>query len=168
MRWLLALTLVATLGAACHGSASGSASGRAVDGPFTVEITSAKSEYAAGEPIQVAATLTYTGPAASVRITHALQTIGFGVDGFLNGNVEPIWAQSCGSTELQRGEPLTVPFAKTGASMTPDPAFSAFMTDSILRLPLGVWHVYAVGAFSEGDCGDPGRNIRAEVVITVA
>jgi hypothetical protein len=167
MRGLVAVALVATLAAACHGSASGSASGRAVEGPFVVEITSAKSHYAADEAIQISATLTYTGPAASVRITHAFQTIGFGVDGFLNGNVQPIWAQSCGWTELPRGQPLTVPFAKTGATMTPDPAFNAFMTDSALRLPPGVWHVYAEGAFSEGGCGDPARSIRAEVVITV-
>jgi hypothetical protein len=167
MRGLVALALVTTLAAACHGTASGSATGRAVDGPFTVEISSAKREYASGEPIQVSATLTYTGLAASVTITHALQTIGFGVDGFLNGNVQPIWAQSCGLTDLQRGQPLTVPFAKSGATMTPDPAFNAFMADSVLRLPPGVWHLYAVGAFSEGGCGDPGRDIRAEIVITV-
>jgi hypothetical protein len=164
----MALALAVSVAvAACQAGAPSVASGRAVDGPFTVEISSAKSRYAAGEPIQVSATLTYTGPAPSVTISHALQTIGFGVDGLLNGNVRPIWALSCGSTELQRGEPLTVPFAKTGGTMTPDPSFDAFMSDRLLRLPPGVWHVYAEAAFSEGRCGQPGRDTRAEIVITV-
>jgi hypothetical protein len=169
MRPLLALALVATVAVtACQAEAPGAASGRVVDGAFTVEITSPKSQYAAAEVIQVSATLTYTGPAASIRISHALQTIGFGIDGFLNGNVRPIYAFKCASSELRRGEPMMVPFAKTGGTMTPDPSFDAFMSGSALQLPPGVWHVYAEAEFSEGGCADPGHDIRAEIVLTVA
>lgn len=140
---------------------------RAVDGPFVVEITSPRSTYAAGQAIPISATLTYTGPAATVTVSHALQVIGFGIDGFLDGKVRPIFAFKCASTELQRGMPLTVPFAKTGGTMTPDPSFDAFMTDPMLRLPPGSWDVYADAVFSEGICGQPGHHIRAEIVITV-
>lgn len=166
---LLAISTVV----ACTGPASPSASssppnvGQAVAGPFTLEITTPNRAYLAGEKIPVSASLTYTGPAASVQIGHALQVIGFGVDGLFDGGIRPIWALKCARTELQRGQPLVVPFAKTGASMTPNPSFQAFLEDPALRLPPGVWHVYAEASFSERGCADPGPDIRAEVVITV-
>jgi hypothetical protein len=141
--------------------------GRAVDGPFTLEITVPNREYVAGAGIPVTASLTYTGPEASVRIGHALQVIGFGVDEFLGGAIRPIWAFKCGSSLLQRGVPLVVPFAKTGGMLTPNPSFMAYFADPVLRLPPGTWHVYAEASFSEQGCNDIGRDMRAEVVITV-
>ena len=141
--------------------------GRSVDGPFTLEITVSNREYVAGAQIPVTASLTYTGPEASVRIGHALQVIGFGVDGLFGGAVHPIWALMCAASDLQRGEPLVVPFAKTGAALTPNPSFMAYEADPVLRLPPGTWHVYAVASFSEQPCGDSPLDMRAEIVITV-
>lgn len=167
MRRLLEAALVATVAVAgCQAVVPSPQPSRVIDGPFTLAITSTKLEYLADEPIHVSATLTYTGPDTSVTVGHAQPMIGFGVERLLNGNVRPAWYQSCGLTELRRGEPLTVPFAKMGATVSPDPSFNAFMADPVLRLPPGVWHVYAEAAFSEGDC-KPGRDIRAEIVITV-
>lgn len=169
MRRLIALAVLVAVAVVGYRALSSRAySARAADGPFVLEISSPQSGYAAGEAIPISATLTYTGPEATVTVSHALQVIGFGVDGFLDGSVRPIFAFKCASTQLQRGESLTVGFAKTGATMTPDPSFDAFMADPMLRLPPGTWHVYADAEFSEGGCGQPGHQIRAEIVITVS
>jgi hypothetical protein len=131
-------------------------------------MTSAMSEYPAGHPIELAATLVYTGPAASVEIWHAHQTVGFGVAELFGGNVRPVFAFSCESTKLERGKPLVVPFTKTGGTLTPDPSFNAFMDEPVLRLPSGAWHVYAQAEFSESSCTRGMHSIRAEIEVTVA
>ena len=162
MRLVAQLVLAFAL-ASCS---TGPTVGHATDGAFALAIAASSSTYTAGEAIPVTASLTYTGT-GTVRISHALQPIAFGVDGFLDGDVHPIFAFKCASSELHAGQPLTVPFAKTGGTVTPNPSFDAFMSDPLLRLPAGVWHVYALASFSESSCGAPGHDIRADIVITV-
>jgi hypothetical protein len=181
------IALVAILGGvllAPHQLPAAAAVGRASDGPFTLEITSTKSVYGAGEPIEISATLTYGGPEASVDISHGhLTPLGFGIVEAVNGiTLAPAWRLSCESTTLVRDVRLTHGFTKSGGSSGSDPSFQAFMEDPVLRLPRGTWHVYAVASFAEGSCGGQAprmswvsghgarsapHDLRAEIVIDV-
>ena len=173
-RWATAagaLGLLVVLGAILFGSGALSAGAvdLAAEGPFELEIRSVKSQYTAGEPIDIAATLTYHGPEASVTIDHGhLSPVGFGIVEPVNGiQLSPAWRTSCETTILARDVGLTRAFAKSGASSGSDPSFLAFMQDPVLRLPAGTWHVYADASFSEGGCGSQTHNIRAEITINV-
>lgn len=148
--------------------------GRATDGPFTLQIQSAKAVYAEREPIDLSATLTYNGPEASVTISHGHGSpIAFGIVEPVNGiQLSPSWLTSCESSTLERGIALTRAFAKSGgetSGASPGPSVVAFMADPTVRLPAGVWHVFVQAEFSEGPtCGvSHGHDMRAEVVVEV-
>jgi hypothetical protein len=161
--------------------ASGSPDGvvaRKAQGPFVLELRSTKARYAPDEPIEMAASLTYLGDGPQVRINHALGPM----DGPIAfGTVEPviahhrlgtIWATACHGTELRRGEPLTIPFAKGGFVMNADEPgaaeFMGYLQDPVLRLPAGTWHPYALAEFALGGCGsDEVVTIRTSLEITV-
>jgi hypothetical protein len=171
-----ALGLVILVGAIVLAPRPGGAVvGRATEGPFTLEIRSAKAAYAPDESIDIRATLTYDGPAASITISHGHGSpMSFGIVEPVNGiQLSPAWEASCEPTTLARDASLSQPFAKSGAetsSSSPDPSIRAFMADPELRLPAGTWHVYVQAWFAEGvDCGSPGKQytMRADLVIDV-
>jgi hypothetical protein len=120
-------------------------------GDFELTIRSAKGRYAADEPIDVTAFLTYVGHEASVRISHGHGSpMSFGIREPVNGSqVSPGWRTSCESHLLERGISLPAPFTR------------------FEFLPSGVWHVYALANFSVGDCGEPEYRPEAEIAITV-
>jgi hypothetical protein len=148
--------------------------GRATDGPFTLEIRTAKSTHGEGEPIAVSATLTYKGADPSLTISHGHGSpMAFGIVEPVNGiQLSPSWLSSCERSSIDRGVGLTTTFAKSGGdtpTLSADPSVAAFMADPTLRLPAGIWHVFVQAVFSEGPDCDVSRSydIRAEIAIEV-
>jgi len=148
------------------------------EGPFELTLSAPKGRYAAGEPVEATATLTFRGPASSVRIAHGLGAlggpIGFGTREPVLGAMAltPIVATACAGSTLEADAPLTVPFAKSGAS-TGDEVDSAVMqayfADPVLRLQPGTWHLYATASFRLEQCtADANRYaLTAEITIVV-
>lgn len=156
-------------------------------GAFGLTIRSARAVYRPGDPIDVAASLAFAGPAPSVTITHGLGVDG-GPLGF--GVVEAVdvpgvgliqlgggYRLACRTSTFQRDVPIEAPYSKGGGPLLdpPDgPTFEqlqAYMSDRVLRLPVGTWHIYAMADFATGDCGaeDSQRYLlRAEIVVVVA
>jgi hypothetical protein len=143
------------------------------DGSFDLTLTSAKSRYAPGEPIDVKAALTYGGQAASISIAHGHGSpMAFGVVERVDGLfLTPAWRQSCERSMLERGVPLERPFAKSGSFSGDDPAATdaaSFFADPTLVLPVGTWHLYVVADFGEGDCGVGRHLMRVDMEIAVS
>lgn len=158
-------------------------------GAFSLTITSAKAVYRPDEPIDVAASLTFAGPDLLVRITHGLGVNG-GPLGF--GVVEPVdvpgvgliqlgggYRLACTTSTLPQDAPIGAPYSKGGSPLLdpPDgPTFEqlqAYMSDRVLRLPAGTWHVYAIAEFATGNCapgmaGSERYSLRSEIVVVVA
>lgn len=159
--------------ASSDGGGAGPVSATATDGPFELTIRADHGRYAATDPISLEASLVYTGPDPEIQISHGYGgPTAFGV-------VEPVygiemsagWLSSCNSSTLKPGIALTTPFGKSGDVANDDPQADfkkQFLTDPILRLPPGTWHIYALSAFSIGGCTpDQQHQIRAEITIEV-
>jgi hypothetical protein len=142
-----------------------------VDGDFELTLRSAQAKYAAGEPLDVGASLTYHGPRDTVSICHdGGGPILFGVrEKVLGGiNLEPVSRLMFGRSTLTRDVPVTMPFAKSGGFSGDEPAaasFRAFFADPVFRLPVGTWHIYAVA--SSCSAAPLKFNLTAEVEVTV-
>jgi hypothetical protein len=150
------------------------ASSSDTNAPFSLVVTANHARYAAGDPIDVSATVEYTGPMASIDVPHdSLGLAAFGIDEPVDGmNVHGISDLMCAHTVLQRGSPVTVAFRKTGSSLEPPPdpsAAAAFFSDPVLRLPAGTWHIYAEADFPLHACGGVGQeyHLRAQITIDV-
>jgi len=150
--------------------------GRASDGTFELTISSPKTHYAALEPIEVEASLTYLGPETSIRIAHgqgaASGPMSFGIEEPVIGDLVlgPSWRLSCEHSILGARDPLVVAFAKSGGYTGDDPRaadYGAFFADQELRLGPGTWHVYVVTDLDIGDCGGEHHELRAEITIAV-
>lgn len=161
-----------------------------LDGQFELTVRSAKARYTVSEPLEIEATLVYRG-AGDVVISHAQGApvpgrgsvdgpdtggiggpLGFGIVEPVIGDLVlgPSWAESCERTTLVRDVPLTVPFAKSGGFSGSNPRadeYRALLTDPVLRLTHGVWHVYAVAEFSLGGCGGEQHALRATIEVEV-
>jgi hypothetical protein len=144
-------------------------------GDFELTIRSAKSRYAVDEPIDITASLVYLG-AGSVQIAHGQgagsTAVGFGVEEPVLGDLHlsPVVAESCERSTLDGGIPLEVPFAKAGSWSGDDPRsdeYRAWFQDPVLRLPLGVWHMYAVAGFSIDTCSPDPIEMRVDLTIEV-
>jgi hypothetical protein len=156
-------------------------------GPFSLTIRSVKTVYRPDEPIDVDAVLAFAGPSASVTITHGLGVhggpLGFGVTepvsvpgvGWLQ--LGSVYEEACTSSRLERDAPLEASYAKGGSPLQEAPngptldALQAFMSDPVLHLPAGTWHVYAVAEFTTAGCGASGSDryqLRADITIVVA
>lgn len=151
------------------------------DGPFELSIRASKGVYAEGEAIDIAGSLTYLGPEASISIGHSQGArsggerggpMGFSIDEPVLGNLRlgGAWADSCEGTTLERGRPIEAAFEKGGGWSGDDPqasAYLAYMLDPVLRLPPGVWHVRVVTDFSVGECSANGLEMMAALEIVV-
>ncbi len=139
-------------------------------GDFTLTISSARSDYSAGEPIHVVATFAYGGATPVITVTGATELIGFGIeqqDGDIRNG--PAWDEACRLYELSAGVPLVTEFSKSGgfSNSGPDAEFwRAYFNDPILRLPAGTWRIFAVAQFGQQGCGSE-LEMSASIVIRV-
>lgn len=148
------------------------------DGDFELTISSGRSHYRAGDPIDVFASLVYSGPEERVQFLHNKFTgpVLFGIREKVFGeiNAEGVMpACICEEqTTLQRGIPLVESFKKSGGFPRnhPDAAeFGAWLEDPILRLPAGTWHLtaQALGHAEEDEGGDWAFDLKVEIAIFV-
>lgn len=107
--------------------------------------------YDAGAPIDVGATLTWTGPADRATVWGS----GSGVVSFvlqqLDGPlaVGGLMTADCGPHEFERLVPVPIPFTKSGGFSADDPNagfYRAFLADPVLRLPAGTWRIGATAS----------------------
>jgi hypothetical protein len=142
-------------------------------GVFDLTIDADKSEYRTGEPIQIDAVLQYDGGQPSVELSGAGSLVnGFGIkqlDGPLVMGLG--WDEPCIRHELQRREPLQVPYQKSAGWSEEDPNaafYRDWAQDPELRLPAGTWLVTAYSEFAVGsDCAGPIVSLRASLLIVV-
>jgi hypothetical protein len=149
------------------------------DHRLEMTLKSTKAQYAAGEPIDINASILYSGPLQSISMSGLSGQPGFGFHQ-LDGDVQQSLASSdwtCQDLELRRDVSSTFPFRKSGVFISenfPDPdADAAYWSDPELRLPPGLYRVFAsaggvIDGFCMGGDGDqPGLSVRASIVIEV-
>ena len=146
------------------------------DGVFELLIRSPRQTWRADEPIEVEATLTYTGESEAVEVGGS----GSGLVGFsleqLDGplDVEGAMTADCVPYEMVRGEPTNWPYKKSGGYSPSDPndaPIKAFLQDPVFRLPAGAYVVRAnfmglLGAF-DYEPDDELHELSVELPLTV-
>lgn len=147
-------------------------------GPFELTIRSSSGTYSPNEAIDVAAELRFRGPDASIDVSGDGgatdgSLIKFGVLESISGNLKlsPVSDLMCMSSTLTRDSPLEEPFAKTGAFSDAGPlqsSYEAYFNDPVLRLPAGIWHIYAVADLGIAqDCRNETVKLRASIAIVI-
>jgi hypothetical protein len=154
----VALGLV-LLGAACGDARPSHPSGAPEDGTAPVEARARDARFelvlrlprltwAAGEPIEAEASLTYLGPADRIEVSGSGSgLVLFGLEQ-VEGPVRFLGAATadCVPRTLDRGVPVVVPYRKSGGFSDDDPNaawYRAFFADPLLRLPPGSWRLSA-------------------------
>jgi hypothetical protein len=139
-------------------------------GDFTLTITVSRSEYTEGEPIEVDAAFTYDGPQGLIEVTGATSLLGFRIeqqDGEIRNG--PTWEKACNRYEMKAGVPVVVDFTKSGgySNSAPDADFwRNYFSDPLLRLPPGIWRIFAIAQFGQQGCGSE-TELAASIVINV-
>ncbi len=144
----------------------------ATDGTFRLTIRSPQDGYPAFEAIEVAATLEYLGPSASIGATGSGSgLVGFGIEQVGGAHrILPSWTDDCKPYSLDRGQPVAVEFSKSGGFSEDDPDagfFKDYFADPVLRLPPGTWRLFAIIDLTLGGCGGERHQLEAEIVIVV-
>lgn len=137
------------------------------DGVFRLGLATPHAVYAPGDAIEPIATVTYLGPDAEVRMSHAAQAIGFRIEEVGGERATGGGTRlPCRSTHLLKGEPIAQPFLKHGS---PDEVFDqAWYEDPVLRLPPGTWRVVAMLNSTVGeDCRGEAHRLEVANVIRV-
>lgn len=142
------------------------------DGDFELTLRAGKARYLPMEPIDVTASLSYSGPQPQVEITHdSGGPVMFGIREKVFGEIRVggVSLLMCGGSTLLRAAPLNEPFRKSGgfSGDHPDAAsFKAWLLDPVLELPAGTWHITA-SASSPCMSAGPTFSVQTELVILV-
>jgi hypothetical protein len=154
----LAIAAVLAL-CACAGPTvfpDGLARDEAHEGDFRLVIESPRATWRSGEPIELAASLTYNGPQSELP----LHGSGAGPIAFMVEEVdgtrkmEATWRLDCAPHPIRRGVPLAKVYAKSGGYTPDDPNvdfYRSFFDDPVFRLPPGRWRVTAIALFDPGE-----------------
>lgn len=168
-----ALLLAPACAPAPDGSAAESPAAEAQDGEFVLRIAAPRTIWAAGEPIEVTATLSYEGPLAVTSIGGAgAGPIAFSVVE-LNGTrrLDGIMTADCAPHEIGRQAPIVREYVKSGAINPGDlneAFYRTFLDDPEFRLPSGRWQVIAWAAFqSHAGCEGRSLDLRASLILMV-
>ena len=141
---------------------------------YRLSITTDKDQYAVNELIIAFGELTYLGSQPTVDIQYLDLPGGpimFGVrqvGGSIDAVPEP--HAMCSGTQLERGQPLRVPFTKFGGWNNADPNaafYESYFKDPELHLPAGQWEVYAMIDLGGKGCEGPTAAISARTRISV-
>lgn len=121
---------------------------------FEFLLTADGTDFAADQPINVQASLTYRGDPATITVSGASEYIVFGIEQ-LDGMFQttPISALMCGEETLQSVVPDVRPFRKIGGFSNSDPEverYRAYFDDPQLRLPPGTYRISAGVGFTIG------------------
>jgi hypothetical protein len=151
---------------------TGPISATTIDGPFELTIRSEHGLYAASDPVNVNASLTYRGPGPQVKVAHGFGgPLGFGIVEPVHGlQLAPGWRASCNLSVLSKDVPVDGAFGKSGGFSGDNPdasAVAAFFADPVLRLPPGTWHIYAVAYFEIDQCAIDAQKYQMRVQVTI-
>lgn len=128
---------------------------------------------AAGQPISVEAVVTNDGADPIVLSGSGSGFVFFSVtrveDGLTSG--PPVWTDDCAPHVLHPGEPVVVPFAKSGGWSEEEPNASflrTYFADPELTLPSGTWRidVQTHGWVGEGCTGEQ-IDLQISLLVTV-
>ncbi len=144
------------------------------DKGFALELRLAENIVDAGQPIDLAATLTWEGPAGEATVWGS----GGGPVMFslkqLDGELamEAVQTADCSPTVIARGAPFVVPYRKSGGWSADDPNadfYRTFFADPVLRRPAGQGRATAVasGYLAPCDAVAPTFNIHVEADLLV-
>jgi hypothetical protein len=145
---------------------------RDADESFELLLQVGSTRYTANQPIDLSATLAYLGPEAGIDLAGS----GSGLISFsakqLDGRLQIGGAQTsdCKAYRLNRGQPLEVPYMKSGAWSNDDPDaafYQAFFKDPVFRLPPGRWQIFATAEFYEKECPGESHGLGADLTIVV-
>jgi hypothetical protein len=129
---------------------------------FTLAVRSEEARVSAGDQIHVAATLGHDGDRDVTLSGSGSGVVFFSVtrveDGLTSG--APAQTDDCVPHVLPAGEPVTVPFAKSGGFSPEDPNadfLELYFSDPALSLPAGTWRIEATASarVGEGCTGEP-------------
>jgi hypothetical protein len=146
---------------------------RSSDDAFVLTLHGPRTAWAAGQPIELAATLTYVGPAPQASV------VGSG-SGLVSFSIEQIdgpfdlggaGTADCQTRTMTRGQTEVVPYVKSGGWTGEDPMaarFKAFFADPTLKLDAGTYKVTATLEAYVGECGGALHSLSTEVVLNVA
>lgn len=149
------------------------ATGTVTEGGITLAVTAEPVAVRAGQLIDVEAVLTHDRPEPLVVSGSGSGIVFFSVtrieDRLTSG--APVMTMDCGRRELPAGEPLVVPFFKSGGYSPGDPNaefMESYNATPDLRLPAGTWQidVTAHGTLGEGCDGQQLRHALS-VLVTV-
>ena len=155
----------------------GPATDTATEGPFSLELRADRRTYTEGDPIDVQATFTYAGEDPVTLLSRSSQLLGFGIAEPVHGmdvHSVIVTLASCGlpiARDLTPAEKTTTPFEKDTGLLEGDRDATqrAFLDDPVLRLPPGVWHLYAAMSWSlvDNGCDTEFTELRPEIEIEV-
>lgn len=144
-------------------SGAGANTAKSIAGPFSLELRADRHTYHEDEPISITATFRYAHDVPpTTLLSRSSELIGFGIEEPVHGMAvatRHVSLLSCSlpiARSLQPGEAMATPFEKGGEPAVDGPASAlqrAFLADPVLRLPAGVWHIYASASLSEVDHG---------------
>jgi hypothetical protein len=139
-------------------------------GGFTLEITSPRDTWEAGEPIEVTATLTYLGAGSTAVWGAGSGPIAFGVRE-IGGTREmgALLTADCEAHEIGPGL-FVAEYGKSGGWGPDDPNaafYQEFFGDPEFRLPAGRWEITAWARFATEECGPYTVDTRAGLVLLV-
>lgn len=143
-----------------------------VDG-ITLTVTAEPAVVAAGDTIDVEAVLSHDRPDALIVSGSGSGPVAFSVtrleDGLTSG--APAWTSDCARHEIPMGDPMVVPFSKSGGYTPDDPNadfLEVYFADPELTLPAGSWRIDVTthGTLGEG-CTGPPLALEVSLVVTV-
>lgn len=150
------------------------ASGTVTEDGITLSVTAEPAVVAAGDRIEVEAALEHDRPGPLIVSGSGSGIVFFSVtrleDGLTSG--PPGMTLDCARHELPAGEPLIVPFSKSGGYNPEDPNAADFLeryfADRALTLPPGAWRIDVTtqGLLGEG-CDGPPLQLEVSLVVTV-
>lgn len=149
------------------------AAGTVTEDGVTLSVTAEPAVVRAGAPIEVEAVLEHDRPGPLIVSGSGSGIVSFSVtrleDGLTSGL--PAMTSDCARHELPAGEPLIVPFSKSGGYSPDDPNadfLELYFADPALTLPPGAWRIDVAthGLLGEG-CDGPPLQLEVSLVVTV-
>lgn len=127
------------------------------DDLFELSITTPRSTWTVGEPIEVSTTLVYVGTAPETVVGGSPGLVGFGIEQ-LDGPIDqsPVWIWACRSFPFATGDVQSFPFEKSGGYSASDPMASfwrGWFDDPLLRPPVGTYRLFAEARYGPPECG---------------
>ncbi len=131
--------------------------GQGVAELFSLDIRADRGPYAADEPIEIEAALTYNGEERTTVTSSGDGLVRFGIEQ-LDGPVDtgPSHDESCVRHEYRPGDVEHVEFQKSGGYSNDDPMadfWREFFADPELRLPAGEYRITVWAEYGGVDCG---------------